>query len=398
MSWNLGNPGLLPWLLLGLVPLLLHLLARLRPPVYRFSSLAFLRRIVRHRLRVRRPQEWLLLALRTLAMLALALLFLQPVLFTRRELGSLEGRRNVVLVVDATASMQWVDGGQTRFSQAVAEASEVLGSLRSGDTANVIWLQHVPEAVFPDPGANLAALLAELRRRTCTLQAGDIPAALALARAQLDGVEGAREICIVSDFQASTWRGVDLGGGVDEAVVLVRVGTTDGENCAVAGLRAVPSRPLRGEVVEFHCEIRGFSAQAQHRTVTFAAGEARQSQDVKVPAWGTATAVFRQKLDAAGEIPVQAAIGEDGFPADDTYWHLLTVKEQIDVGLVAKNRHTAEVWMRCLRALGWVRVVHLGSAAAAAGEDLQGLVVTDWDGSAMEDLLAQAAEDRKSVV
>ena len=54
------------------VPLLVHLFARSRPREREFSSLIFLRRAVKRHVRLRRPKDWLLLAVRTLAAACLA--------------------------------------------------------------------------------------------------------------------------------------------------------------------------------------------------------------------------------------------------------------------------------------------------------------------------------------
>jgi hypothetical protein len=337
--------------------------------------------MVRNRLRVRRPQEWLLLLLRTLAILGLVLLFLQPRLFTQRRLAGLQLQRHVVVVLDSTASMNALDGAQTRFAQAAAEASEVLNGLRSGDTANLIWLRRVPAPVFPEPGANIPALLDDLRRQTCSLEAGDIRAAFALARSQLHGLEGAREICLVSDFQASAWQGITLDAGDDASVLLLRVGSGEGENAAVSGLRTVPAQPLLGETVEFQCEVRNYAPTAQQRSVQFAFGEARQSQDVSIPAWGAATVLFRQKATEPGTQAVRVSLAPDRFPADDELWDLLDVREKVPVAVVGANPRTAAVWQRCLNALGWVDVLPIESLAAPLRETPQLAVVTGWDGA-----------------
>ena len=73
MSLTFANAGLAALLLLGAVPVLIHLFARSRPPAFAFPSVAFLRRVARRTARVKRPQEWLLLAIRTLLALALNL-------------------------------------------------------------------------------------------------------------------------------------------------------------------------------------------------------------------------------------------------------------------------------------------------------------------------------------
>src|SRR2546428_11172516 len=113
MSFVFLNAALAGFLVLTAVPPLLHLFARSKPPVYEFSSVEFLHRITRRTIRIRRPREWLLLAIRTAFFLTLILVFLRPLFFPQKKLAGLFQKKNVVLVVDATASMGCVEGAQT---------------------------------------------------------------------------------------------------------------------------------------------------------------------------------------------------------------------------------------------------------------------------------------------
>ena len=208
MSLSVIHSLFLPLLVLIAVPILLHLFARARPPVYPFSSVEFIRRIVRHTLRIKRPQDWLLLILRTILYAALIAVFLQPLLFLHRRFAVSHGRKNVVLLVDATASMGYMEGAQTRFALARTEASSILSALHPDDTANIVWIRARPEPVFPEMGRNHAYLQDGLRRGRITEEAGDIPGALQAAAELLQGQDGRREIVVVSDFQKSAWSSV----------------------------------------------------------------------------------------------------------------------------------------------------------------------------------------------
>ena len=55
MSLLFQHPALLGLLALAGLPVLVHLLSRARPPVYRFSNIEFLRRVLRNTARFRRP-------------------------------------------------------------------------------------------------------------------------------------------------------------------------------------------------------------------------------------------------------------------------------------------------------------------------------------------------------
>src|SRR6478735_6678719 len=170
MSLFFQQPWLLPLLALAGLPLLVHLLSRTRPPVYRFSNLEFLQRVIRRTARFRRPKDWLLLAMRTLAIAALAAAFLGPLLLSKH--GMLPGeKRTLVLLVDRSASMAARDGTTTRFEAAVLAAREALDTLRP-EAANLVWIDAEPAAIFPEPAPNRSFLAESLEQASARPEPG----------------------------------------------------------------------------------------------------------------------------------------------------------------------------------------------------------------------------------
>jgi hypothetical protein len=400
MSLLFANSALLPLLALAALPLLLHLFARARPPLYRFSSVELLWRVLRHTRRVKRPQDWLLLALRTLLIAALVLTFLQPMLFLAGGSGG-GGQRNLVVIVDATASMAWVDGAQTRFAAACAEAAEVLSGLTAADTANVIWLDAVPDGVFPGLGRNRGYLQQALRHGRVTSEAGDINGALRLALAMLAAEPGGHSaLCLVSDFQASAWQGLTVEIPKTIQTVRLRIGTPErpAANAALARISCDPAVPLLGEDATISCEVRNFGPQPRRCPVYLTLAEGRQSREVLVPAWGTGEAVFTQRLSQAGEFAVAAALDEDAFPGDDRRWLVATARPGLPVGLLDEDAGTAARWRQALAALDWARVSALTPDDLATGDlPHEVLLLAGWHG-AFAPRLRAFVEQRGSVI
>ncbi len=386
MSISLINGAMAALLLLGAVPLLVHLFARTRPPVYDFSSVEFLRRIVRKTMRLRKPQDWILLALRTLFALALIAAFLRPLLFSDKRIAGLGEQKNVVVVVDASASMGASEGSQARFAEACAEAARVLDGLTARDRANLIWLDADPDAVFPEMGVNFGFLHDALRRAQVSSERGAIARAIALAVEQLGQVEGRREICVVSDFQKSAWTEAaeNLPVGVD--LVFLKVGSSDLDNLAVRQLSWQPSQPIVGEEVSLIAEVENFSAEPTTTTVFCSAGENRQSRNVTVGPWSRGTAVFRQQVSQPGDLPVTVSIAEDSFAGDDRRHQVVPVRPFYQVGIYAGSEaDTARVWQAAVAALPWTRAVKIDAAELAAARTqanakLDAVLVAGWTG------------------
>ncbi len=200
---------LAPWFLLAAaavaVPLALHLLWRRNPAPVPFSTLRFLKAADVRTRRSRRLTRILLLTARVLIVLLLAFAFARPKLPLSRGLFS--GNRTVLLVLDASASMRYLQGGKSSFQLAQARAERVLDGL--GETDKVaILAPGAAEAqpVFP-PTSELAKARARLRELAPGFRRVDLLADLAERLAHLPaGMDRAGlEIHIFSDFQETAW-------------------------------------------------------------------------------------------------------------------------------------------------------------------------------------------------
>src|SRR5215831_6829020 len=96
-GWTLIHTGFLAAGLAVAVPIVIHLLFRQKTRTLPIGSVRFLHQVVREHRRRRRVRQWLLLALRMLAILLLALLFARPY----RDAAARQGlQQEVVLLID----------------------------------------------------------------------------------------------------------------------------------------------------------------------------------------------------------------------------------------------------------------------------------------------------------
>ncbi|NOY80313.1 MAG: VWA domain-containing protein [Kiritimatiellaeota bacterium] len=380
MNFLFLNPGLLSFAALIAAPALIHLLARMHPPVWRISSVRFIRHAVRRTTRIHRPRSWLLLILRTLLFAAVVLAFLRPVFFPHRTLAAWSARRSVVIVVDASASMTCVEGAQSRFDRACAEAAAVLSSLRAGDHADVVWMGARPQAVFPVPGANIARLRQALRTGRCTLGRADISGAVRMALDLLGEAPGRRQICIVSDFQAGPWQQASVRLPPDVDLLAVPVARTLVPNLAVTRVTISPAAPVAGEPVQCLCEVTNFSPVPRSVKVRFAAPGVRNSQLVKIAPWQSATAAFSRRFPKPGVQTLRCEIDSDKFAPDNTAVALCSVRPYLQVGVLGADRPTGAAWMRVLAALSSVRAVPLAPATVWP-DALDACLLAEWRGA-----------------
>jgi hypothetical protein len=376
MSLFFQHPALLGLLALAGLPLLVHLLSRARPPIYRFSSIEFLHRILRRTARIRRPKDRLLLALRTLALAALALAFVSPVLISKN--AAMPGEKStVILLVDRSASMAAREGAGSRFETACAEAASFLEKSKPS-SANLIWIDAVPDCVFPEPGPNLDFLTDTLKQAKPLPEAGALEASFDLALRQLAQGTGRREIVILSDFQASAWKNFSPKLPPDVTLHTRRVATSSPPNVAVTHLMPQSAEPVLGQDLSILARVRNFSPDPVRSQLTLDAGGARQSQPIDLPPWGEAEAAFTLHPAAAGSLPITVRSEADAFPMDDVRHALVRVRDSLALALESPPDSSEAVILRKIAdALPWLEIAE--NSNSSRQPDLR--FISPWDGS-----------------
>lgn len=392
------NQFLLFLLPLALLPLALHLFARARPKPYKFSSNRFLSQVAQKNVRIKRPYDILLLVLRTLLFLMLLLLFCRPVICNFSGSGGMFKRKNIVLLVDASASMGYMTGGQTAYAAACAEASEILDSLNSDDRSNLIWIRLRPNAEFSTVGANTGYLRQALRREPVSSEKGNPAAAVKQAVEMLKEVTGNREICIISDFQKTQWQDCQLEVPEDIKLVTIKVGGSDGANTAISSVETTPSEPLPGEQCDINCRISNYSSEAVGTSVYMSAGEFNANRSVMLPPSGSGVNVFRHRFTSAGSRNMAFSLKEDAFPADNTFFKVIDVRPALRIGILEQEQYPAFFWKKAFEALDWanVEVVDMNIEPDRLRQ-YDVLMLSGWDGS-MNDKILDFLKAGKAVV
>jgi Aerotolerance regulator N-terminal/von Willebrand factor type A domain len=395
MSLFFSQPWLLPLLALAGLPLLVHLLSRTRPPVYRFSNLDFLQRVVKRTARFRKPKDWLLLALRTLAIAALLVAFLRPLLLSKN--APLPGEKHsVILLVDRSASMAARDGATTRFESAVLAAREALDSLRP-DAANLVWIDAEPSAIFPEPAPNRSFLAESLEKSSARPESGALARAWELALRQCAVGAGRKELIIISDFQASAWEKFDTTVPAGITVRAISVAKGDSANVAVSSLVASPAEPVAGQEITVLARVRNFSGEVRRSNLLLDAAGSHQSRLVDLPAWGSAEAAFTVRCPAAGLLALTASLEDDAFPGDDHCHSVLHIRESLRMAVATQpDSPEARVAHSLANSLLWLDVVECPDANHPPPCDV--LLVPAWKGDGPAKLRALSSRATTLIV
>jgi len=196
-------PAFLIGLLAASLPILIHLLNRRKLQRIQFPAVRFILLSQKRISRSYQLRHWLLLALRTLAIVLLALLLANPIFQTGAGLFAGGGPVSLVVVLDNSLSMTWSgDGGG--FKQAKEAARILIDSLNAGDRAAVIPTNISGKEAFRLKEEK-EVLLRELQGIEIADGSANFTAALDAAYQLLNAPAGQKEIRLITDMGLTGW-------------------------------------------------------------------------------------------------------------------------------------------------------------------------------------------------
>ncbi|MFQ5805166.1 MAG: BatA domain-containing protein, partial [Phycisphaerae bacterium] len=353
------NPALLGGLGLAALPILIHLLSRRQFRRLAWGATRFLLEAEKENRRRVRFEQWLLVALRCLAVALLALLVARP--FVQPGLvASLLGRRGQVqrvVLIDDSASLAFRTGNTQDFALLRDAAERLLRWLHDGAAGDHVGVylssqpgealvggQRLTAATVEDLQARVRRLepvnLSARPRRVLQTNAGDLGAA---------GKGAPADLYVLSDFQRSEWLALDSSGAsVFEPlsrldpdalrVVLIATGTAARDNVAILDAQLERPQTVAGQPAVVNMTVANYS------------GEPLDNAQVRVEVDGAPLPPVPVKAIAAGEsrtVAVEVTFPDDGFaelavrvdtidglPADNARRLALPVKGSLAVLLV----------------------------------------------------------------
>ena len=208
---------LLLWGLAGAaVPVLIHLFNRRRYRRLSWAAMDFLLAAYRRTRRRMRLENFLLLLARCAAVSLLALAVARPFASAAGALGQLtERRRDQVVVLDASYSMGFREGGTTPFERAIDVAREIVDRARPerGDKIRLVQAKTRPEEI---PGATKDDLLRALETLASSgpsQEGSDFRQTLAFLERVVEGLGpgGSVVVTFLSDLQRLSFASAEEG-------------------------------------------------------------------------------------------------------------------------------------------------------------------------------------------
>lgn len=327
------NPSLF-WPLLPLVglPLLIHWLSRRFPKKFAFSSIEEIRRTLAGRSRIFRWRHWLMLLLRTLALLALLIAFLKPILSSRATPG--HPQRHVILLVDHSLSMTHSENGTSALSKAHAEVRRLVDSFDADDRFHLIRVDQSPSSAFVTFSANGPVAMDFLKNSAPPASHADFQAANRLAAELARDISGPLDLYYFSDFQRRDWADVNFDK-LPKNARLYFVSATDNpqrENRAITKLDLSQGAVIAGGEIEVTARIANFSPKPWSGKIEagFHVAHLREKEVALAP-WSETDVPLVVPVPQGGLLSLTAKLPPDDLPVDNQRSLIVQVQEREDV-------------------------------------------------------------------
>ncbi len=331
------NAALLAGLLLAGLPLLIHLIGRKRLKRQPFSTLQFLQKLQIKRMRRLKIRQWIILALRTLAVLFLAMAFLRPAI---SEVGrNSSGRTDTVVLLDLSASMS----ARRPEGIPLVSAREILENLLAGNaqdrvavvvnsseaSRDIAW-QSTEQSHYPW----LSSLQADGRSTDTPQSFQRVSELLA------DSDAPNREILWISDF---TYASADSLPVLDNDVSLYRVPvaqSTNPVNLSIQSIRFTSPVVTKDATVpmEVVCKQSGGTETISAILTVRLNGRPVAEGRVEFHPERTTVQEFPVSPPQTGYLPGEVEIAyDDALTLDNRYSFVLIVPEKRDVLIVGDD-------------------------------------------------------------
>ena len=340
------------------LPLAVHLLTRPRPVRMPLSTLRFVREAIRQRRARHRLRDFVVLLLRTVAIVLLALALARPQFGGRSPISQQSEDDTLrVVILDVSQSMAATDGGIKAMERARTVAAGYL-AYRPRLSANLILAGASPRGVFDAPSTNFAALREDLAAREALPQRADVNGALDMAAEMLAGSskddQRRREVIVVSDFQRSNWARADFARLPKNTHIQLESVAPAEEPSNVAILNATAhSQSAAGGGVRLAVEIGNFSPTARKVAVEVDLGSSTYRMEEVCPPGRITTISQEINIRHLGWQWGEARLvgNDDALPADDTRPLVVRVRPRPVYALItrqlASQRPSSSHFLEC---------------------------------------------------
>jgi Aerotolerance regulator N-terminal/von Willebrand factor type A domain len=341
-----------PWMLAGAaavsIPIALHFFYRARYKPLPWAPMKFLKEAIEQTSRRLKFQEWILLALRCLAIILLALALARPGFKSATVAGRGEAI-DAVFVFDTSYSMAARDGDKTRLERAKDAALAVLDTLPTNSSVQIYGCSDRATFLGPVQRFNID----QARQLIPTIEVASLstdlfPGLAEALNAAKNGTAPAKEIYVFTDMQKS---GFERQQGAIKSkceeikaqanLVFVRCGKPDKRvpNVAVVDVKLISDIPHTRTRVPFEVTLKNTGSEPV-KAVKVALeldGKAIEKDAVQIDQIDSGmlhTVMLTASLDEPGLRVIAVEITGDELPGDNVLYKTVLVRDKVRVLLV----------------------------------------------------------------
>ena len=340
------------------LPVIIHLLNKLRIREVRWAAMRFLQAAVKKNQRRVKMQDLLLLILRCLVLAVIVFAFARPT-FEKIEKSTLVAGDplTVMVLLDQSASMGASDGLETRFAAARLATLNFLEELPSGSAAGLLLVNDSYASPVSRPSRDLSLVRRSVELAKLTDRGTDFQPAIRAAVEALRNLTGRREVHLFTDNQLSGWHALEavrefLKTAPDIKVVIATPGSGPADagstgNLAVTNLKLDTAIPVAGQPIRVLAEITNTGeTPANGVRLTLSVDDDPPSADAVISdlaPGGTRYIPLLVRLPGTGFHTLTATLPPDRLAFDNRRTLALEIAPASDV-LVVESRRGPALW------------------------------------------------------
>jgi len=342
------------WFLAAIsIPIIIHLLSRLRINKVEFSTVRFIKQLETSSIRKMKFQQILLLLLRMLVIASLVMMMTQPVTqgFMPGWLAAEQDAR-LILVIDNSASMSVKVGNQSFIELSKKEALGLLPSFNK--ETQITLLQTCPPKTIFMGQSNDPDLLASIRNIQPTVDYDDLWTNLNHLLKDETIIEPVKECVIFSDFMYRPDSTFKLGIPNFESwkFYFIQPGTVY-DNLSIRSVSSLNRIKTMSQLVKLNTRIENSGELPKPNVpLELLFNEHRVGQVVSEIESGKEKEFQFQAYPAnMGIVQCRVSLPKDNYDLDNNWFLSMSIMEQIHCGIIGANSDDVAMLEMVLRAI-----------------------------------------------
>ena len=373
------SPSILWGLLAITIPIIIHLISLRHTRDTEFSTLRFIKSLKHETIRHLRIKQWLLVLLRTIAILCLILMFSRPLMtgtLTGKLAGYVESR--AVIVVDNSASMAVHTDDGTLLDRAKSSLPAILKGL-DGETTVELYQTNPPRKLFSGSHKESGSIMPRVKGIVQTNMADNLWTVIDSVLQTVEASEPNRECFIISDFQSAPSFSIDsLNPNSDWKYYCILQPKVE-NNISISEVSVLSQIKLPNHLVKLNTRIgNGGVTEKRNIPVELYLNDERVGQVVsQFQPSKFKDFMFQVYPGETGIINGKIVIPDDDFPLDNFRNFELVIPNQIAVKVIGQS--VEELFLLELALNAIIGETELLLIDRHVSDDLERLFLSDID-------------------